>query len=63
MAQQPIVVAHFKERADAQKAVAALVEAGFARTSAQVMPEEGASTYTRSGTTTSYDHTKDEGGF
>jgi hypothetical protein len=63
MTQQPIVVAHFKERADAHKAVAALVEAGFARTSAQVMPEEGASTYTRSSTTTSYDHTRDEGGF
>ena len=63
MAQQTIV-AHFDSRADAQKAVAALVQAGIAQASVSLLPEEsGSSSYQRSTTTSAYNREKDEGGF
>jgi stress response protein YsnF len=61
---QQTIVAHFDSRADAQKAVDALVQAGIAQASVSILPEEsGSSSYQRSTTTSSYDREKDEGGF
>ena len=67
MAQQTIV-AHFDSRADAQQAVDALVQAGIARTSIGILPEEtGSATATsssqRSSSTSTYDRESGGGGF
>ena len=62
MAQQTILV-HFDSRSDAQKALDALLQAGIGRSSIRMMPEAETTSYTRSSTTTAYDHEKDEGGF
>lgn len=61
MAQQTILV-HFDSRSDAQAAMDALVQAGIGRSAIRMLPE-ASSSYKRTSTTTSYDHTKDEGGF
>jgi uncharacterized protein (TIGR02271 family) len=61
MAQQTILV-HFDSRSDAQKAMDALVQAGIGRSAIRMLPE-ASSSYKRTSTTSSYDHTKDEGGF
>jgi hypothetical protein len=62
MAQQ-LVVAHFDNRAEAQKALDALVAAGIDRSSIRLLPEAEAPGYTRQDTAPSYDHSRDEGGF
>src|SRR5688572_28976410 len=62
MAQQ-LVVAHFDNRAEAQKALDALVAAGIDRSSIRLLPEAEATGYTRQDTASSYDHSRDEGGF
>ena len=62
MAQQTIVL-HFDSRSDAQKARDALVQAGIGLSSIRMLPEAETTSYTRSSTTTAYDHGKDEGGF
>ena len=62
MAQQTILV-HFDSRSDAQSAMDALVQAGIARSAIRMLPEASSSGYKRTSTTSSYDHTKDEGGF
>src|SRR5829696_6743058 len=62
MAQQTILV-HFDSRSDAQKAIDALVQAGIGRNAIRMLPEAETTGYTRSSTTTAYDHRKDEGGF
>jgi stress response protein YsnF len=65
---QQTIVAHFDSRADAQKAVDALVQAGIARTSIGILPEEtGSATATsssqRSSSTSTYDRESGGGGF
>src|SRR5829696_3866365 len=62
MAQQTIVL-HFDSRSDARKARDALVQAGIGLSSIRMLPEAETTSYTRSSTTTAYDHGKDEGGF
>src|SRR5918997_3637781 len=62
MVQQTIVL-HFDSRSDAQKARDALVQAGIGLSSIRMLPEAETTSYTRSSTTTAYDHGKDEGGF
>ena len=62
MAQQTILM-HFGSRSDAQAAMDALVQAGIGRHAIRMLPEAESTGYTRSSTTTAYDHRKDEGGF
>ena len=62
MAHQKILM-HFDSRSDAQKAMDALVQAGIGRHAIRMLPEAESTGYTRSSTTTAYDHRKDEGGF
>ena len=62
MAHQKILM-HFDSRSDAQAAMDALVQAGIGRGSIRMLPEAETTGYTRSSTTTAYDHRKDEGGF
>jgi uncharacterized protein (TIGR02271 family) len=62
MVQQTILI-HFDSRSDAQKARDALVQAGIGLSSIRMLPEAETTSYTRSSTTTAYDHGKDEGGF
>src|SRR5215207_132260 len=62
MAQQTILV-HFDSRSDAQAAMDALVQAGIGRHAIRMLPEAETTSYTRSSTTTAYDHRRDEGGF
>jgi uncharacterized protein (TIGR02271 family) len=62
MAHQKILM-HFDSRSDAQKAMDALIQAGIDRHAIRVLPEAETTGYTRSSTTTAYDHGKDEGGF
>ena len=62
MAQQTIV-AHFNNRSDAQRAMDALVEAGIGHNAIRMLPEAESTTYRRTDNTSSYDHTRDEGGF
>jgi hypothetical protein len=61
MAQQTIVL-HFDSRSDAQKARDALVQAGIGLSSIRMLPEAETTSYTRSSTTTAYDHGKDRVG-
>src|SRR5829696_3594247 len=62
MAHQKILM-HFDSRSDAQKAMDALVQAGIGRGSIRMLPEAESTGYTRSSTTSAYDHRRDEGGF
>jgi uncharacterized protein (TIGR02271 family) len=62
MAQQ-LVVAHFDNRAEAQRALDAVVAAGIDRASIRLLPETEAAGYTRQDTASSYDRSRDEGGF
>src|SRR5829696_9400906 len=62
MAHQKILM-HFDSRSDAQAAMDALVQAGIGRGSIRILPEAETTAYTRSSTTTAFDHRKDEGGF
>jgi stress response protein YsnF len=65
---QQTIVAHFDSRADAQKAVDALVQAGIARASIGILPEEtgsaaATSSSQRSSSASSYDRESGGGGF
>ena len=62
MAKQ-LVVAHFDDRAEAQQAMDALVNAGIDRTAIRMLPEAETTGYTRQDTASSYDRGRDEGGF
>ena len=62
MAEQ-LVVAHFDDRAEAQKAMDALIGAGIDRTAIRMLPEAETTGYTRQDTASSYDRGRDEGGF
>ena len=60
---QHTLTALFDTRADASRAVAALVEAGVSRAEIEILPGEGAPTYTRPASQASYDRHRDVGGF
>lgn len=62
MAQQTIV-AHFDNRADAEKAMEQTVREGVSRSSIQILPDAQNSGYKRSEGSSSYDRERDEGGF
>ena len=62
MAQQTIV-AHFDNRADAEKAMEQIVREGVSRNSIQILPDAQNSGYKRSEGSSSYDRERDEGGF
>lgn len=62
MAEQ-LVVAHFDDRTEAQKAMDALIGAGVDRTAIRMLPEAETTGYTRQDTASSYDRGRDEGGF
>jgi len=57
------VIAQFDHRADAQKAMEALAEAGISRSAMRLLPEAEVTSYRRTDLGSSYDHTGDEGGF
>jgi uncharacterized protein (TIGR02271 family) len=60
---QQTIVAHFDSRSDAEGAVVALNEAGVSQSSVRLIPESSTSTSQRTDQRSSYDHTRDEGGF
>ena len=59
---QQTIIAHFDGRSDAQQAVEALTEAGISRSAIRLVPEAETG-YQRTDQHSSYDRTKDEGGF
>ncbi|MEE8628205.1 MULTISPECIES: DUF2382 domain-containing protein [Methylobacterium] len=61
--QQHTLTALVDTRAEAARAVEQLVEAGITRAEIQIIPGEGAASYTRPTGQSSYDRERDQGGF
>ena len=60
---QQTIIAQFDNRSEAQQAVEALTEAGISRSAIRLIPEMETFGYQRTDPRSSYDRTRDEGGF